>query len=32
MSNIGFDNQKDLTTQSEQIHQRIAMFDGKLYL
>ena len=32
MSNIGFDNQKYLTTQSEQIRQRIAMFGGKLYL
>ena len=30
MSNIGFDNQKYLTTQSEQIRQRIAMFGGKL--
>mgnify|MGYP003303331951 CR=1 FL=1 len=32
MSNIGFDNQKYLTTQSEQIRKRIAMFGGKLYL
>ena len=32
MSSIGFDNQKYLTTQSEQIRRRIAMFGGKLYL
>ena len=29
---IGFDNQKYLTTQSEQIKKRIAQFGGKLYL
>ena len=28
----GFDNQKYLTTQSEQIRKRIAQFGGKLYL
>ena len=28
----GFDNQKYLTTQSEQIKKRIAEFGGKLYL
>ena len=32
MAAIGFDNQKYLTTQSEQIRQRIAQFGGKLYL
>ena len=32
MSKIGFDNQKYLTTQSEQIRRRIAQFGGKLYL
>ena len=32
MSRIGFDNQKYLTTQSEQIRRRIAQFGGKLYL
>ncbi len=32
MSRIGFDNQKYLTTQSEQIQKRIAQFGGKLYL
>ncbi len=32
MSKIGFDNQKYLTTQSEQIRNRIAQFGGKLYL
>ena len=32
MSKIGFDNQKYLTTQSEQIRQRIDQFGGKLYL
>lgn len=32
MSVIGFDNQKYLTIQSEQIRQRIAQFGGKLYL
>ena len=32
MSKIGFDNQKYLTTQSEQIRKRIAQFGGKLYL
>ena len=32
MAGIGFDNQKYLTTQSEQIKQRIAQFGGKLYL
>ena len=29
---IGFDNQKYLDTQSEQIRKRIAQFGGKLYL
>ncbi|MBQ9331045.1 MAG: DUF1846 domain-containing protein [Oscillibacter sp.] len=29
---LGFDNQKYLTTQSEQIKRRIAQFGGKLYL
>ncbi len=32
MCKIGFDNQKYLTTQSEQIRNRIAQFGGKLYL
>ena len=32
MTAIGFDNQKYLTTQSEQIKKRIAEFGGKLYL
>ena len=32
MSAIGFDNQKYLMTQSEQIKKRIAQFGGKLYL
>ncbi len=32
MSKIGFDNQKYLQTQSEQIRKRIAQFGGKLYL
>ncbi len=32
MSKIGFDNQKYLTTQSEQIRKRIDQFGGKLYL
>ena len=32
MRAIGFDNQKYLTTQSEQIKRRIAQFGGKLYL
>ena len=32
MSSVGFDNQKYLTTQSEQIRRRIAQFGGKLYL
>ena len=32
MTGIGFDNQKYLTTQSEQIKKRIAQFGGKLYL
>ncbi len=32
MLKIGFDNQKYLTTQSEQIQRRIAQFGGKLYL
>ena len=32
MARIGFDNQKYLTTQSEQIRKRIAQFGGKLYL
>ena len=31
MKTIGFDNQKYLTTQSEQIRKRIAQFGGKLY-
>lgn len=30
--NIGFDNEKYLKIQSEHIRQRIAQFDGKLYL
>ena len=32
MGKIGFDNQKYLTMQSEQIRQRIEFFGGKLYL
>ena len=32
MNAIGFDNQKYLATQSEQIRKRIAQFGGKLYL
>ena len=32
MKRTGFDNQKYLITQSEQIRRRIAQFDGKLYL
>ena len=32
MSRIGFDNDKYLSTQSEQIRRRIAQFGGKLYL
>ena len=32
MGSIGFDNQKYLTTQSEQIKKRIHQFGGKLYL
>jgi len=32
MAAVGFDNQKYLTTQSEQIKRRIAQFGGKLYL
>ena len=32
MAAIGFDNQKYLLTQSEQIKKRIAQFGGKLYL
>ena len=32
MKNIGFDNEKYLTLQSEQIRERIAFFGGKLYL
>ena len=32
MSKIGFDNQKYLLTQSQQIRKRIAQFGGKLYL
>lgn len=32
MKKIGFDNQKYLTMQSEQIRNRIAQFGGKLYL
>ena len=30
--NIGFDNQKYLVMQSEQIRNRIEQFGGKLYL
>ena len=32
MKKVGFDNQKYLLTQSEQIRRRIAQFGGKLYL
>ena len=32
MNAVGFDNQKYLKTQSEQIKKRIAQFGGKLYL
>ena len=32
MGKIGFDNQKYLSMQSEQIRKRIAQFGGKLYL
>ncbi len=32
MDRIGFDNEKYLKTQSEQIRRRIAQFDNKLYL
>lgn len=32
MSRLGFDNNKYLTTQSEQIRKRISQFGGKLYL
>ena len=32
MKTVGFDNQKYLVTQSEQIRKRIAQFGGKLYL
>ena len=32
MTEIGFDNDKYLSTQSEHIRQRIAQFGGKLYL
>ena len=32
MKRIGFDNEKYLKTQSEQIRKRIAQFGGKLYL
>ena len=32
MAKVGFDNQKYLTMQSEQIRKRIAQFGGKLYL
>ena len=32
MAAIGFDNDKYLSTQSEQIKRRIAQFGGKLYL
>ena len=32
MGNIGFDNERYLRTQSENIRERIAMFGGKLYL
>lgn len=32
MNKIGFDNQKYLVTQSEQIRERIDQFGGKLYL
>ena len=32
MAAIGFDNQKYLTIQSQQIKERISQFGGKLYL
>ena len=32
MKKIGFDNEKYLKIQSEHIRERIAQFDGKLYL
>ena len=32
MAAIGFDNDKYLSTQSEQIKRRMAQFGGKLYL
>ncbi|MBS6511129.1 MAG: DUF1846 family protein, partial [Clostridiales bacterium] len=32
MKGIGFDNEKYLHLQSEQIRKRIAQFGGKLYL
>ena len=32
MARIGFDNQKYLSMQSQQIRKRIAAFGGKLYL
>ena len=32
MGKLGFDNQKYLSMQSEQIRNRIAQFGGKLYL
>ena len=32
MCKVGFDNQKYLSMQSEQIRERIAQFGGKLYL
>ena len=32
MGKVGFDNQKYLSMQSEQIRKRIALFGGKLYL
>ena len=32
MNKIGFDSEKYLSMQSERIEERIAEFDGKLYL
>ena len=32
MKKIGFDNEKYLLTQTENIHQRIEQFGGKLYM
>ena len=32
MKKIGFDNDKYLKIQSEHIKERIAQFDGKLYM